>query len=466
MQQSFLEAAPFGQQELKEVPSRRIASLEVIDLFGSLHHLVPFNVDSRISLIHGPNGVGKTTILRLVASLFRGNYSALRRIPFGSAVLTFVDGSVLRVHRVSGPKQRLRDGPGQVWDLKFAFTSDGGRSQEATISPLTREERRYFPLGMIETRIDSLERVSEVEWLDRSTGETIGLEQVVERYGDHLPMPRELLLRRAPKWLDTVRLGIPILLIETQRLWAISETYARARRRGLMPPGPAISRFSSELASTIQIELAQSATISQRLDRTFPSRLLKRKLPKSATEEVIRNRYKTQGDLRHRLMNAGLLDTATELALPRRSLDATERRVLWMYLRDVDQKLRGFGEVLDRIELFKDVVNSKFVGKSLEVDKAQGFVFQALDGTFLDATELSSGEQHEVILAYQLLFQVASGSLILIDEPELSLHVTWQHRFLDDLRRISTTADLDFLLATHSPQIVHKHWDWAVELEY
>jgi ABC-type glutathione transport system ATPase component len=82
----------------------------------------------------------------------------------------------------------------------------------------------------------------------------------------------------------------------------------------------------------------------------------------------------------------------------------------------------------------------------------------------LSPVSLSSGEQHKLVLTYELLFRVQRDALILIDEPELSLHVTWQHRFLDDLLRISEIATLDFLIATHAPQVIHKRTDLALEL--
>ncbi len=52
----------------------------------------------------------------------------------------------------------------------------------------------------------------------------------------------------------------------------------------------------------------------------------------------------------------------------------------------------------------------------------------------------------------------------MIDEPELSLHVTWQHKFLNDIERISKLADLDFLIATHSPSIIHDRRSLMVSL--
>ena len=69
------------------------------------------------------------------------------------------------------------------------------------------------------------------------------------------------------------------------------------------------------------------------------------------------------------------------------------------------------------------------------------------------------------MLLYQLLFKVDKDSLILIDEPELSLHIAWQEEFLRDLKRIASVSSFDVLIATHSPQIIGERWDLTVELK-
>lgn len=65
-------------------------------------------------------------------------------------------------------------------------------------------------------------------------------------------------------------------------------------------------------------------------------------------------------------------------------------------------------------------------------------------------TSLSSGEKQ---LLQVLLEVLAIGeSTVMIDEPELSLHVDWQQRLIPSMRRINPDAQL--LLATHSPEVM------------
>ena len=124
-----------------------------------------------------------------------------------------------------------------------------------------------------------------------------------------------------------------------------------------------------------------------------------------------------------------------------------------------------FDRMIDKIRLIERVINSRFNHKQLSISQDRGFIFTTQAGRQLDPESLSSGEQHIVMLLYELLFKVEPDSLILIDEPELSLHIVWQQEFVRDLLEIIRLGGFDILIATHSPQIIHDRWDLTVELK-
>jgi predicted ATPase len=62
------------------------------------------------------------------------------------------------------------------------------------------------------------------------------------------------------------------------------------------------------------------------------------------------------------------------------------------------------------------------------------------------------------------LFRIEANSLVMIDEPELSLHVNWQERFLSDLKSVIEIANFDALIATHSPYIINGRNELVVSL--
>lgn len=80
---------------------------------------------------------------------------------------------------------------------------------------------------------------------------------------------------------------------------------------------------------------------------------------------------------------------------------------------------------------------------------------------FINTTEeefgiegLSNGEKQILSKVFVLFTEDMKGNVILIDEPESSLHPSWQTRILSVLRRCSESNDCQIILATQSPQII------------
>ena len=145
-------------------------------------------------------------------------------------------------------------------------------------------------------------------------------------------------------------------------------------------------------------------------------------------------------------------------------LNAAQRSVMALYVEDTASKLDILQGRATRIKLLRDNVNGKFQHKMIKIDRERGFAAIGDNNVPLELDALSSGEQHELVLLYDLLFKVAPNTLVLVDEPELSLHVGWQKRFLPDLLEIVKTAQFDALVATHSPYIVGDRSDLLVPL--
>ena len=71
----------------------------------------------------------------------------------------------------------------------------------------------------------------------------------------------------------------------------------------------------------------------------------------------------------------------------------------------------------------------------------------------------SSGEQCLLVMILGIAGHISHNSLILIDEPEISLHPSWQARFMDLIINIfKNYHECHFIIATHSPQIVIIKW--------
>lgn len=223
-----------------------------------------------------------------------------------------------------------------------------------------------------------------------------------------------------------------------------------------------------DLATRIRTTLADYANRSQSLDQSFPRRVIDALGSERAPEaDDILKRLVSVEQTRSSLIETGLLDKAgvPEILPTAELVDKQVRQVIGVYLDDTEQKFSRFDEIFERVSLFKEIINEKFQFKSVLVSREKGINVKTDDGRDIALSDLSSGEQHELVLLYELLFAVKDDALILIDEPELSLHVGWQIRFIPDLQRIQKLKSLQIIMATHSPQIINDRWDLTVALK-
>lgn len=136
-------------------------------------------------------------------------------------------------------------------------------------------------------------------------------------------------------------------------------------------------------------------------------------------------------------------------------------------LKEILQSETKSAEYANRIQAFQEIIGRcEFANKHLEVDKRFGFRFVSEDElhTILTLDQLSSGEKQMIIQVYELLFRAQSGTLVMIDEPELSLHMMWQINYLKNLTQIAQLRGFQCIVATHSPQIFNSLWSKSVDL--
>ena len=453
----------------------RITEVVIEGLFEIFDHTISLNTEERITIIHGPNGFGKTILLQMLNGLFNGNYAKFRSIPFRKFEVQFDEGSAIWIDKISEPNAQQKS----LWDslesddraaqehaylsktpITINFLENSGQPQFFTLESISEDD---IHLPMIED-MTGLERIGTKLWRS-DHGETLSLDDVIDRFGHILPFKFD-----EPDWWIQVKESTKIHLIETQRLLNVSSRrITRNRFVHSRPPMitwvPTVKEYSKELAEKIQEKLAESAALSQSLDRTFPARLVQQMGHSELTEDQIKNKLDELEEKRSRLEEVGLLDKEQDMDLSIQQISKNTEEVLSVYVQDVEEKLSVLDEITNKIDLFKQIINERFRYNRMTISRQEGFSFLTRGDKPLPVTSLSSGEQHELVLLYQLLFEVRPNSLILIDEPELSLHVAWQQQFLQDLQEITQLASFDVLIATHSPQIIHDRWDLTVELK-
>lgn len=435
----------------------RLKSFRVKGLFGEFNHFIPLSYQSRITALIGPNGMGKTACLRLINALFRRQWSVFSTTEYTEIEYFFSDGARVRVRRgaVDDTQDETSVASGVVIDLFRVGVFTETWSPKLSDTPGSR-------VGRIESYLPFLTRTGPRTWVHDVTRQTFNLQEVVETYGDQIPETILSTFSAKPSLALNELIGqIDCHLIETQRLLVFQAD--ETRRYGGTTSTLAISQKAQTLKSIISRELAMYASTSQSLDRSFPKRVVQQG-PIQPTEDLKSSLIELD-KLRIGLTEAGILDPeADDALLPIEEPDPAIAAVLSVYVKDTRRKLDVLATLRERILLFIELIDSRFRPKSVVVDKEVGFSVKRGEQIDVPLEKLSSGEQHQLVLFFELLFELKSNSLILIDEPELSLHVAWQKQFIPDLQRIIDLNAFDVLLATHSPQLIGKWEDLVVEL--
>lgn len=140
--------------------------------------------------------------------------------------------------------------------------------------------------------------------------------------------------------------------------------------------------------------------------------------------------------------------------------------------------------IQQRIDKFFQLVNSLFeeTGKEIMIDPQNNILVFSIKGTEeaiytsdglrvftadnkavysaakkIQLDQLSSGEKQILLILTTVFLQEEKTNVLLMDEPEISLHISWQDRLIELIRELNPNCQL--ILTTHSPNIFANGWE-------
>ncbi len=125
--------------------------------------------------------------------------------------------------------------------------------------------------------------------------------------------------------------------------------------------------------------------------------------------------------------------------------------------RELDSISKATKEIGDFIEKIFDGMDLSF--SLVDVDDTdrdnEKVTFKNKNGKEFDINNLSTGEKTLLSKVLYLYFKDIKNQIILIDEPELSLHPAWQNRVLKLYENFAKENNCQIIIATHSPHIIY-----------
>jgi energy-coupling factor transporter ATP-binding protein EcfA2 len=332
-----------------------------------------------VNIFYGPNGCGKTSLLRILHSALLQKADILKDISFKSCEVV--------IHSYSkGDHQYLisKEPSKEARHLRSGLTT---RSQQQFEWIVTPEDvlpwiHEYLPIARL---YEGAQPTSEMNFFSPPDNSEMGLEA---RFASNL----------LNTWKDYTR-GLAKRLNEIQE-----EGLARI-----------LERVISRSEPPEKDRYVDSSTAFEAVSTFLARRGVKNVAPSS---EEFSRRYSKERQFRD-------------------------------LVRDIEDVEKKIAEASAPMRTLERLLQEMFVGEK-ELTLKDDSIEVAVSGKQLNLSMLSSGEKQ--LLKIFVATVSAGASVLIIDEPELSMHVDWQRRLIKSMQILNPQTQL--IVATHSPEIM------------
>jgi predicted ATPase len=451
-----------------------VASLEATGLHGRYDVMLTLEPD--INILYGRNGSGKTTLLHVLANVLNGAYDRF----------LFLEFDYVKVSTASGKTVELYKNDADSDESAIRVFLDGAQHETITEASFRQALSRSSEDFEIRRQLEQ----DKIQRRERDTSRSRTSEGLQLGEAAYFPAFRTMI----EAWLsveteELARRGIS-RRSESDPVLSLLE-YERVLRRPLRDRSERLTLFARRLfgnfvptlnyPSPLQIEVELSAEVESAIVRVASTsrRILseafvdafkalsspavsKLQSPAEILEEIRRlltqldetdlvpdvhsSRENVYARLRSLLPTAGTTELSESAA-----------NVLSVYRKSLEERLKVQRQVFDPIERYIDAVNEFLEGKAMVVRPLDGgpersrIAVHFDDDSYIGLRDLSSGERQVVSMLYAATHTSGAGSVVLIDEPEISLHIDWQRLLVQKMEQ--QLGDRQLIISTHSPEV-------------
>jgi predicted ATP-dependent endonuclease of OLD family len=408
-------------------------------------HEVGVDLDPEVNFFIGPNGSGKTTLINLLAAVLTGNFPTLDRIPFDEILVDLL--------------------------LVPDVTASEAKNKKAHIA-VTKRTRGHNPIEYIEYKISRGDSGNDLlfsldEYEERLLIRT-GSRYVVDAYSKHQFDVRSALSSIVNvTWLSVYRTQLE----ERSRDGRTFESVIDKRLEEL---GNALVRYLSELNSQKDSHLRsfQEYIFLSLLETPGGSDKPSSESDLTVDREIMIDVFRDinlTGPTVEKKIDQFFKNLSRSLAISPEGATAEDIAVLFNMDR-IEKIINEWLALQEKLkivfapkQLYTQIINNLLRKKRIAINEKNEFYFESESGKTLTFSMLSSGEKLLLILLTEALLQKGRASVFIADEPELSLHVSWQEKLVPSLRQLNRSSQI--IAATHSPDIVGRLTSRIIDME-
>lgn len=456
----------FENEVVNKVNETNLEKISIIGLFGRYNIEIPFEKQANIFI--GENGLGKTTILNCIYFALEKKFSRLANMQFSEIKIKFrSDEHIYKMTiedireynkaKEKGSNKYIMDQDLYIYEtieriMHRYYDIDSGLSTGLSLEQLSFELARRLDLPVSVARNQVMQYIAEqrIERKSNKKGDRSNVDAFIRAISHNV--------------------SHRIIYLPTYRRIEDDFNSLNLRSEEFNKSEVPIRFGMSDVQKSIDIILEKIRSLAMQGFTSMTGVLLKQ--------------YTEGGDPLEKMQKGQFLDIRTvkivldrvgkEIQRPykKKILDLVEsgeiRERKYLYLWNLISKLvdnyEGQRAYDDRIKKFTKTCNKYMIDKHFDYNQSMLClnIFLGEDSTDkkneIQLTQLSSGEKQIVSLFSNLYLESDKRSIVIIDEPELSLSLEWQKMLLPDIMR---TENCDLLLTvTHSPFIFQNEFDY------
>lgn len=427
--------------------------------FEGVHNRYKLDVDfnESLSILHGQNGTGKTTLLHAIANIANCDFLRFSFIKFKFIRATYSNGNWVSITR----------------DDSFCLVECASGDHfkfltEHAIDALRRLEDERF------RREINYEIISE----NKEFSERNGLKIIRTSY---FPAFRTILEAWSAQLEDDrsphMR-GKPVSV--TRKVTEFSRNLFGHFLPKINFPSPLEieNNLKSEIRDAqIRIGRYDSSVFTDSFVKVFSALLSGEQGSAQEAEDILREISDLTSAPNHKMLidaEGPTMDTYHQLQVligsGGRSEDLASSAVgaLKVYRDALKDRKKFQSKIFDEIDKYFDAVNG-FLDKDMkelryEIDPNRRLPKVGLrfpDNNWSSILVMSSGERQLLTMLYAVT-KMSEDFLVLIDEPELSLHIDWQEDLLRKM--MGQLGGRQIIVCTHSPSIANDYADHMIEI--
>lgn len=424
--------------------SKQIKSIVVERLFGLYDYTlnIPLEAEDNVFILYGDNGTGKSTILKLVYHLISSEVgcahkSYLANVAFKSLTVTLDD-------EIRVIAQRHDDNDDLIGDYMMEF-QNGDKLIECEMPCEWNEESHRFSINFFSSSKDSINRRN--------------YHQILRYLSD-----------------------FSVFYISDQRNDEQRENYSDLRPRRIRPLEDPVEKEMTLLHEWIIGQALEASKKGEEGTSEIYVKILAKLCDRKKKEEKLLTYEETQQEMERLLLRAqsyaqigfisetGYSDIVAKLGKVQRKNRQPAADILKPYIEIQKNRIEALDNLFETIIYLNKSLNDYLYKKRVIYSVGKGFKFyqqKAVDNNKQEAPcdekdeikvkRLSSGERQLLRLFSMVIRNSNACPIIIIDEPEISLNIKWQRRLLSTLNFFVRDTKAQFVVATHSFEILSSH---------